>query len=138
MIGLTPGAVVDAMELALEPDALPSPVVLSGAPATAARELVRLGDVELGVWEMTPGSAADTETDEVFIVLSGRARIEFQEPALPAVQVGPGSVVRLTAGMRTTWTVTETLRKVYMESNPDCRRRSECPATRNVFDEENL
>jgi uncharacterized cupin superfamily protein len=30
------------------------------------------------------------------------------------VELAPGSVVRLTAGMRTTWTVRETLRKIYV------------------------
>lgn len=63
---------------------------------------------------MTPGTASDIEADEVFVVLSGRALIEFVDPALPSVKVGPGSVVRLGEGMRTTWTVTETLRKVYV------------------------
>ncbi|MGO2112599.1 MAG: cupin domain-containing protein, partial [Pseudoclavibacter sp.] len=65
-------------------------------------------------WEMTPGTATDTEADEVFVVLAGRARIEFLDPPLPAIDVGPGSLVRLAEGMSTRWTVTETLRKVFI------------------------
>lgn len=33
---------------------------------------------------------------------------------LPSIEVRAGSVVRLTEGMRTLWTVHETLRKVYI------------------------
>jgi uncharacterized cupin superfamily protein len=93
---------------------LPSDEVLAGTPTTAVRELLTLGGVEIGVWEMTPGTATDTEADEVFVVLSGRATISFASSGLPDLEVGPGSVVRLAEGMRTIWTVTETLRKVYV------------------------
>jgi uncharacterized cupin superfamily protein len=47
-------------------------------------------------------------------VLAGSATVSFVEPDLPPVELAPGSVVRLTAGMRTTWIVRETLRKVYV------------------------
>jgi uncharacterized protein len=67
---------------------------------------------------MTPGTATDTEIDEVFIVIGGRATVVFDEvpdaAVPPAIELAPGAVVRLTAGMRTTWTVHETLRKVYI------------------------
>jgi hypothetical protein len=33
---------------------------------------------------------------------------------IPGLRVGPGDVVRLAAGAETVWTVTETLRKVYL------------------------
>jgi uncharacterized cupin superfamily protein len=112
--GLHAGAAVDAAGLALTPEPLPADTVRAGAPSTAAIALTTLGDVEVGVWEMTPGTATDTESDEVFVVLSGRATIAFTSPELPPVEVGPGAVMRLAAGMRTVWTVTETLRKVYV------------------------
>lgn len=69
---------------------------------------------EVGVWECPPGTYPDTEADEVFVVLSGAATVEFVEPALPAIEIGPGIVVRLEEGMRTVWHVRETLRKVYL------------------------
>lgn len=114
MSGLAAGAGVDAgaVELAHEP--LPADEVLAGAPTTAVHELATLGGVQVGIWEMTPGVATDTEADEVFVVLSGRATIEFTSSDLPDLEVGPGSVVRLAEGMRTTWTITETLRKIYI------------------------
>ena len=100
------------LALALAP--LPASAVLAGAPTTATAVLDDTGDREIGIWEMTPGTATDTEADELFVVLSGRATIAFEDPSLPDLEIGPGSVVRLAEGMRTTWTVTETLRKVYI------------------------
>jgi uncharacterized cupin superfamily protein len=93
---------------------LPEADVIDGSPTTAVHPLALLGGTEVGIWEMTPGTASDTETDEVFLVLSGRARIAFDDPALADLEVGPGSVVRLAEGQRTVWTVTETLRKIYI------------------------
>jgi len=112
--GLAAGAGVDAGALVLAHEPLPADEVLAGAPTTAVHELATLGGIEVGIWEMTPGTATDTEADEVFVVLSGRATIAFASSGLPDLEVGPGSVVRLAEGMRTTWTVTETLRKVYV------------------------
>lgn len=114
---LAAGTGVDAARLALVHSALPATEVLSGTPTTALHPLATIGGgsgVEIGIWEMTPGTASDTEVDEVFVVLSGRARIAFISPELPDLEVGPGSVVRLAEGMRTVWTVTETLRKIYI------------------------
>lgn len=108
------GAVTDACDLTVIHEPLPVDEVVAGTPTAGVHELGAFAGVELGIWEMTPGTATDTETDEVFIVLSGRARIDFTDPPLPPVEVGPGSIVRLDEGMRTTWTVTETLRKVYL------------------------
>lgn len=108
------GAVRDAAGIPLPLEPLPAADTREGHPEAGAVELGELSGVRIGVWEMTPGVATDTEADEVFVVLSGRARIEFAAPALPHIEVGPGSVVRLSAGMRTVWTVTETLRKVYI------------------------
>ncbi|WP_102191446.1 cupin domain-containing protein [Microbacterium aurantiacum] len=114
MTGIAAGTGVDATALALAHEPLPADSVLSGEPTTALHPLARVGRTEVGIWEMSPGTASDTEVDEVFVVLSGRARIAFEDPALPDLEVGPGSVVRLAEGMRTVWRVTETLRKVYV------------------------
>lgn len=114
MTSLRPGIAVDAAALTLAHAPLPASEVVAGTPTTATAALDELSGIEVGIWEMTPGTASDTEADEVFVVLSGRARIEFVDPPLPSVEVGPGAIVRLTEGMRTVWTVTETLRKVYV------------------------
>jgi uncharacterized protein len=112
--GLAAGAVVDAATLPLAHEALPASEVVSGAPTTATTALGELSGVEVGIWEMTPGTASDVEADEMFVVLSGHARIDFVEPPLPSIEVGPGALVRLAEGQRTVWTVSETLRKVYV------------------------
>lgn len=75
--------------------------------------LARLGGAEVGLWEMTPGTAQDTEVDEVCLMLAGRGTVTFEDGEV--VDLAPGVAVRLRAGERTTWTVTETLRKVYVE-----------------------
>jgi uncharacterized cupin superfamily protein len=114
MSPLSPGIMTDAAALALSHDPVPAEQVVSGDPTTGFAELDTIGDVEIGVWEMAPGAMRDVEADEVFVVLSGSATVDFEEPAKPSIEVRPGSVVRLAAGMRTIWTVHETLRKVYI------------------------
>jgi uncharacterized cupin superfamily protein len=51
--------------------------------------------------------------DEIFVVISGSATVEFADDS-PTLNIGPGDVVRLAEGADTVWTVTETLRKVYL------------------------
>lgn len=114
MTDLQPGIPVDLLAVPIETEPVPDDAVEGGAPVHGAAALAELGQVEVGVWEMTPGVATDTEVDEVFVVLAGHATIEYLEPALPTVEIGPGSLVWLVAGMRTRWTVTEALRKVYV------------------------
>jgi uncharacterized protein len=74
--------------------------------------LGEIGGAEVGVWEMAPGTEQDTEVDEVFVVLAGRGTVTFDDGEV--VDLAPGVACRLTAGERTTWVVTETLRKVYL------------------------
>ncbi len=114
MTALEPGAALDlsALDIATEP--VPAEAVEHGAPVHGAAALAEIGGLEVGVWEMTPGVATDTEGDEIFVVLAGRARIDYLDPAAPSVEIGPGSMVWLREGMQTRWTVVETLRKVYL------------------------
>lgn len=108
---------VPTAELVHEP--LPAEQVLSGSPTAAVLELEDLGDSGVGIWEMTPGVATDVEAEEVFVVLSGSARIDFQDEdgtVTHSLDVAPGDLVRLREGQRTVWTVHETLRKVYLSA----------------------
>lgn len=114
MSALAAGTGVDAAAVTLAHAPLPAAEVVAGTPSTGSVTLSALGDTEVGIWEMTPGTASDTEADEVFVVLSGRAVISFVSAELPPLEVGPGSIVRLAEGMQTVWAVTETLRKVYI------------------------
>ena len=87
--------------------------VVDGAPRAGSRALAAVAGVEVGVWEMSPGTATDVEAEEIFVVLSGRATMTFEADG-ETVELGPGVVVRLRDGERTTWTVHETIRKVYL------------------------
>lgn len=113
MTELLPNSVVHGTGLELTHERVPAEQVVTGNPRTGTATLTNLFGVEIGVWEMTPGVATDVEVDEVFVVLSGAATIEFGD-AHPTLHVGPGDVVRLTAGAETVWTVTETIRKIYL------------------------
>lgn len=88
-------------------DRILSTDVLAGATGP----LAELGGAAIGTWEMAPGTDHDTEVDEVFVVLAGRGTVTFEDGEV--VELAPGVAVRLRAGERTTWVVTETLRKVY-------------------------
>jgi len=88
--------------------------VVDGSPTTGYLALDASDVGEIGVWEMTPGAMRDVEVDEVFVVLSGAATVEFEHPHASPIVLAPGSVVRLEAGMKTIWTVRETLRKVFI------------------------
>jgi len=48
----------------------------------------------------------------VFVVLAGRGSVTFEDGETIALR--PGVAVRLRAGECTTWTVSETIRKVYV------------------------
>jgi uncharacterized cupin superfamily protein len=104
---------VNAASLGLEHETVPPEQSIAGSPTTAVHTLTTIGGVEVGVWEMTPGTMSDVEADEVFVVLSGSATVAFADGS-PEVNLRPGDVVRLTEGAHTVWTVTETLRKVYL------------------------
>ncbi|MBN9151303.1 MAG: cupin domain-containing protein [Cryobacterium sp.] len=107
------GAEVNAVELELLHSPVPAEQVLEGAPTVSAAVLGEFEGREVGVWELTPGTVTDVEADELFVVVSGAATVNFlDEDRLE--HLAPGSVMQLKAGQRTVWTVTETLRKVYI------------------------
>jgi uncharacterized cupin superfamily protein len=104
---------VDALALPLDHEEVPDAQRVSGTPRTGLVELGSFCGSEVGVWEMTPGTMSDVESDELFVVIAGRATVEFVATG-DILEIGPGDVVRLTAGDETVWTVTETLRKVWL------------------------
>jgi uncharacterized protein len=111
---LEPGAGSDAAGLEVPFEPLPADQIVSGAPATRFVDLDETDARTIGVWEHTPGVSTDVEADEVFVVLSGSGALSFDGGDPADVELRPGVVVRLTEGMRTTWTVRETIRKVYI------------------------
>jgi uncharacterized cupin superfamily protein len=85
---------------------------VSGTPKTGSAQIEKFGNTVVGVWEMTPGVMRDVEVDEILTVLAGAAVVEFQDGR--KITLEPGTVARLHTGQQTVWTVTETLRKVYV------------------------
>jgi uncharacterized protein len=95
-------------------DVLTAPVVPDGASATlsTASAALRAADVEVGLWEAGPGVDVDTEDDETFLVLAGAGTVTFADGS--AIVLRPGVLVHLHDGDRTTWEITERLRKLYV------------------------
>ena len=96
----------------LEVDDLDPATVVSGDPEVRVLALHDSDALAVGVWQHSTGVSTDVEADEIFVVLSGRATVEVADG--PTLEIGAGDVGLLPAGARTTWTVHETLRKVYV------------------------
>jgi uncharacterized cupin superfamily protein len=101
---------VTTASLAHEP--LPGEEVVDGSPTAAVLTLDTVGGAEVGLWEMSAGTARDTEVDEVFVVVSGAGHVTFEDGE--RIDLAPGVAVRLTAGERTVWTVIERVRKIWV------------------------
>ncbi|MFD9306904.1 cupin domain-containing protein [Streptomyces sp. NPDC060048] len=106
-------SVVDLPDSELEPEALDPAQIVSGEPVVTGKVLWEAADGSQvrGIWQITPGAVTDTEADELFVVVAGRATIEVEGGA--TLEVGPGSACVLREGDKTVWTVHETLRKAY-------------------------
>ncbi|GAA1321232.1 cupin domain-containing protein [Leucobacter albus] len=120
---LAAGSVVNVLDLELPMSPLPADEVRAGTPAAGSRDVAAGPGLAIGVWEMTAGTAVDTEADECFVVLTGRATVTIHaaDPAQrdTVLELQPGSLGRLAAGMQTTWVVHEALRKVYLLPTAD-------------------
>lgn len=101
----------DAFGLDLDGPMAAGREVLEGSPTARVRPLGELGEAEVGLWEMTAGTAGDLEGDEVFLVLSGEGTLYFSDGE--RIELRPGVVVRLRAGDKTRWQVRQSLRKLY-------------------------
>ncbi|MFF3495205.1 cupin domain-containing protein [Streptomyces sp. NPDC002795] len=97
----------------LEPEPLDPAQILSGAPEVTGKVLWESADGKQvrGIWQITPGVVTDTEANELFVVVSGRATVAVEGGE--SLELGPGTAAVLREGDRTTWTVHETLRKAY-------------------------
>lgn len=119
-LALVPGRAVDLLALALPLAPVAPSDVEEGEPRAGSRGLTRPTGSggpsgpsgELGVWTLEPGVVTDVEIDETFVVIAGRGTVQIEDG--PAQELRPGILMSLTAGMRTRWSITETLRKVYL------------------------
>ncbi|MCX4678043.1 cupin domain-containing protein [Streptomyces sp. NBC_01433] len=105
--------VVHIPDAELEPEPLDPAQIVSGDPVVTGKVLWESEDGKQvrGIWQITPGVVTDTEADELFVVVSGRATVVVEGGA--TLEIGPGDACVLREGDRTTWTVHETLRKAY-------------------------
>ncbi|MET8754049.1 cupin domain-containing protein [Streptomyces sp. NPDC059104] len=106
-------SVADVPDSELETEDLDPAQIVSGTPVVTGKVLWEAEDGSQirGIWQITPGVVTDTEANELFVVVGGRATIEVEGGA--TLEVGPGSACVLREGDKTTWTVHETLRKAY-------------------------
>lgn len=104
---------IDTAELPLTHRTLPADQTVAGPVRVGAAQSGQIKGVQIGVWEISAGTSTDVEIDEFFIVLSGEATVMFSD-GNPPLQLRAGMLGRLKAGTATTWTVTKTLRKVYI------------------------
>jgi uncharacterized protein len=103
----------NANALPLPPHA-PKPTSLDGQTESALSIWKSVdGVAETGVWECTVGTftASRDGYDEVAVILSGTATVTSETGDV--VNLGPGSTLVTPAGWKGTWTVHETIRKVY-------------------------
>ncbi len=103
----------DARRIKLSAADLDPGSVVTGEPVVRTDVFGDVAGAEVGLWEITPGVVTDVEADEVFVVLSGAGEVVFVDSG-ERLDLGPGVMVRLRAGERTEWRVTETIRKVYV------------------------
>jgi uncharacterized cupin superfamily protein len=112
---LPTGLVAKALleDLVLEP--VEPDKVLAGRPTTGYLELGMWQGLEVGVWEMTPGSMRDVEVEEIFIVISGEATLTRQVDGEDvSVELSAGVVGHLESGEENRWDVRVALRKIYL------------------------
>nr|WP_245356925.1 cupin domain-containing protein [Paeniglutamicibacter kerguelensis] len=106
-----------APAVSLEHEAVPADQSVAGDPTTAAERLGEIFGVEFGLWEMSAGIMTDVEAEELFVVLSGSATVQVHAANgfdAAVLKLEPGTVCRLSEGMRTTWILDEPLRKLYL------------------------
>ncbi|WJV49461.1 cupin domain-containing protein [Streptomyces flavofungini] len=108
-----PSFAVHIPDVELEEEPLDPQQIVSGTPVVTGKVLWESADGKQlrGIWQITPGVVTDTEANELFVVVSGRATIDVEGGDV--LEVGPGDAAVLREGDRTTWTVHETLRKAY-------------------------
>ena len=102
---------VRVADAVLTPDAPRPNRVLAGNPVSSSLPLPGNSKVAYGIWQIMPGMAIEVAPAGMFVVLSGRATVAVDDG--PTYDIGPGDVCFWDGGERTTWTVHETLRKVY-------------------------
>ena len=94
----------------LEDSQLVDGVVLS----TGCESIAATSKMEYGLWEHPVGISQDVESEEVFVIISGKGKIVLGDGS--ELELAPGSVGSLKDGAKTRWHVygPEPLRKVWI------------------------
>jgi uncharacterized cupin superfamily protein len=109
--------VIDAAMVDMHPYPVAPERITPGTVTTANRIYEREDGGESGaVWEMTPGVLEGVKGEETFVIVSGRATIEFEDGRVS--EIGPGSVGVIVGDDVARWIVHETLRKVVVRRAP--------------------
>jgi uncharacterized protein len=97
----------------LDPDPLDPDQIVSGSPETFDLTLAESedGSETCGFWRCTPGTFTDIEVEESFLMITGEARVEFDDGR--DLTFGAGDTHSFKGGEKTVWTVTETVLKAY-------------------------
>ncbi|KUJ68470.1 hypothetical protein ACZ90_18470, partial [Streptomyces albus subsp. albus] len=100
----TPSFAVHIPDAELVPEPLDPSQIVSGDPVVTGKVLWESPDGKQirGIWQITPGVVTDTEANELFVVVSGRATVAVEGGA--TLEIGPGDACVLREGDRTTWT----------------------------------
>jgi uncharacterized cupin superfamily protein len=102
----------DPTSVTMQPYPVPAERLSEGTEVTFSVQWQHESRSEVGgVWQMTPGVLKGSEGDETFVVLSGRATVEFEDGRV--WQLESGDVGVTLPGDVATWTVHETLHKVF-------------------------
>ncbi len=93
---------------------LPKPTSSTPGQTEVSLRLWAREGLKTGIWEATPGVSTSTRPgyDEICQILSGTATITEEDGT--SFEVGPGSLFVTPAGWTGTWTIHETLRKMWV------------------------
>jgi uncharacterized cupin superfamily protein len=108
----------DAAKVNLGERVLKTTTVTTGQTEASLRAWEGQG-TRAGIWEVTPGTFSSSRDGytEICQIISGRATIAEADGT--TFEIGPGSFVVTTAGWEGTWTVHETLRKMWVVAEGD-------------------
>jgi uncharacterized protein len=115
----TGATVQNVLSVPLDPWPIPADQIKAGEPVAKGMVIARSDDRKTftGVWECTPGSFEWSYTwDETISVVAGRVTITDKAGASQVFQAG--DVAHFPIGLEATWTVQETIRKVYALISP--------------------
>nr|WP_232542660.1 cupin domain-containing protein [Streptomyces sp. QHH-9511] len=85
-----PSFAVRIPDAELEPEPLAPDQIVSGTPEVTGKVLWESADGTQvrGIWQITPGVVTDTEANELFVVVSGRATVAVEGGA--TMEIGAG------------------------------------------------